>query len=263
MFKRFGAATFARPATVAFGSLLLVATAASGALAAELKVLGPVSLRAVLPELLPQFEKSSGHKVTLGYATLGAITERTSKGESADVVIVSPTQIQELEQQGKVLASSGVEIARVGYTVFVKKGALKPDLGSVDAVKSTLLAARSIALGDPARGGGSGVYLAGLIDRLGVAAEIKGKTKLYPSGTEVAESVAKGESEVGIGVASDANIVPGLDAIPLPTGAQSYSTYAAGVSMGSKDADAAKALIAFLTSPLVKQALTASGFEPR
>jgi molybdate transport system substrate-binding protein len=175
----------------------------------------------------------------------------------------SPAQIEELQKQRKLLAGSGVEIARVGYTAFVKKDASKPDLESVDALKRTLLAAKSIALGDPAAGGGSGVYLAGLMQRLELSADIKAKTKLFPSGTEVAEAVAKGETEIGIGVASDPKIVPGLDSIPLPADAQSYSRYVAGISSGSTQADVAKALIAFLTSPEVKPAWTAAGFEPR
>src|SRR5205807_8880224 len=167
-----------------------------------------------LPSLLPQFEKSSGHKVTVGYATLGDITKRLIEGEAADVVMVSPEQNEDLQKQGKLLAGSRVEIARVGFTVFVKKGAPKPDVGSVDALKRTLLAAKSIALGDPAAGGGAGVYTAGLMQRLGLAEEIKARTRLVRSGTEVAEAVAKGEVEIGIGVASDAAIIPGLDATP-------------------------------------------------
>ncbi|MDQ2953841.1 MAG: molybdate ABC transporter substrate-binding protein [Pseudomonadota bacterium] len=263
MFKHSVAATFGAVAGVAFSSLLLVATTPSPAPAAEITLQGPVSFRALFPELLPQFEKSSGHKVTAEYTTLGVITQRVIKGEAIDVPIVSGAQNEELEKQGKLLAGSRVEIARVGFTVFVKKGAAKPDLGSVDALKRALLAAKSIALGDPAAGGGAGVYTAGLMQRLGLSEEIKAKTKLMPSGTEVAEAVAKGETEIGIGVASDASIVPGLDSIPLPTEVQSYSLYVAGISSGSKQADAAKALIAFLTSPAVKQALTAKGFEPR
>jgi molybdate transport system substrate-binding protein len=261
MFKHSVAATFAAVASWALSSLLLVAATPSPARAAEIKMLGPVSFRALLPERVPQFEKSSGHKVAVEYATLGATTERVLKGEAVDVAIVAPAQIEQLQKEGKLIAGSGVEIARVGYTAFVKKGAPKPDLSSVDDLKRTLLAAKSIALGDPAGGGGSGVYLAGLMQRLGLSEQIKAKTKLFPSGTEVAEAVAKGDTEIGIGVASDAKIVPGLDSIPLPTGAQSYSLYVAGVSSGSKDANAGKALIAFLTSPAVKQAFTANGFE--
>jgi molybdate transport system substrate-binding protein len=259
--KRLIAPSRALAGAAVFGLLLATATH-SPVRAAEMKLLGPVSLRALLPELLPQFEKSSGHKVTVGYATLGAITERLIKGEATDVAILSPAQNEDLQKQGKLLPGSRVNIAQVGFTAFVKKGAAKPDLGSVDALKLTLLSAKSIALGDPAGGGASGVYLAGLMQRLDLSAAIKAKTKLFPSGTEVAEAVAKGDSEIGIGVGSDAKIVPGLDAISLPSGAQSYSLYVAGISSDSKEVDAAKALIAFLTSPAVKQALTASGFEP-
>jgi molybdate transport system substrate-binding protein len=258
MSKRFVAGTFVVAASTAFLCLLPMARLAH---AAEIKMLGPVSLRVVLPTVLPQFEQSSGHKVTVGYATLGDITKRLVDGEAVDVAMVSPQQNDELQKQGKLLPGSRAEIARVGFTVFVKKGAPKPDAGSVDALKRTLLEAKSIVLGDPAAGGGAGVYTAGLTQRLGLAEEIKSKTKLVRSGTEVAEAVAKGDADIGIGVASDAAIIPGLDATPLPAGAQSYSVYVAGVSSGSKQVDAAKALIAFLTSPAVKQAFSASGFE--
>jgi molybdate transport system substrate-binding protein len=261
MFKSSDAAIFSFVANAAFSSLLLIAATPSQAQAAEIKLLGPVSLRVVLPSLLPQFEKSTGNKVTVGYATLGDITKRLIEGEIADVAMVSPEQNAELEKQGKLLAGTHVEIARVGFAVFVKKGAPKPDVGTVDTLKRTLLAAKSIALGDPAAGGGAGVYTAGLMKRLGLTAEIQTRTKLVRSGTEVAEAVAKGEVEIGIGVGSDAAIIPGLDAFPLPTGAQSYSVYVAGISSASKQVDPAKALMAFLTSPAVKQALNANGFE--
>jgi molybdate transport system substrate-binding protein len=263
MFKHSVAATFTAVASGAFFSLLLVAATPSPARAAEIKLLSPVAFRVLLPELLPQFEKSSGHKVTVDFAVLGVITDRLLKGEAADVAIVSPAQNEELQKQGKLLAGNRVEISRVGFTAFVKKGATKPDLGSVDALKRTLLAAKSIALGDPARGGGAGVYAAGLMQRLGLSEDIKAKTQLQPSGTEIAQAVAKGETEIGIGVASDVAIVPGLEAIPLPAEVQSYSLYVAGIGSGSTQPDAAKALIAFLTSPGVKPAWTAGGFEPR
>ena len=256
MFKGSVAARFAR---AAFVSLLVVA--AVPAHAAEVKLLSPVSLRVLLPTLLPQFETSSGYKVTIGYDTLGAITKRLVEGEAVDVAMVSPAQIEDLQKQGKLLADTRVEIARVGFSVFVRKGAPRPDVGSIDALKRTLLAAKSIVLGDPAAGGGAGVYTAGLMQRLGLAEEIKARTRLVRSGTEVAETMAKGEAEIGIGVASDAAIIPGIEAIPLPSGAQSYSIYVVGISSGSKQVDAAKALIAFLTSPPAKQALTAGGFE--
>lgn len=242
-------------------AILLVTAMACTAHTAELKLLGPVSLRIVLPTQLQQFGTSSGHKVTVGYDTLGAITKRITEGEAVDVAMVSPAQIKDLQKQGKLLADNGAEIARVGFTVFVKKGTPRPDVSSVDALKRALLAANSIVLGDPAAGGGAGVFTAGLMQRLGVESDIKARTRLVRSGTEVAETVAKGEAEMGIGVASDAAIVPDIEAIVLPSPVQSYSVYVAGISAGSTQVDAAKDLIAFLTSPSVKQALTASGFE--
>ena len=153
-------------------------------------------------------------------------------------------------------------IARVGYTAFVKKATPKPDLSSVDALKRMLLAAKSIALGDPAAGGGRRRLPGRLDGTLGTSGRNKAEDQAAPSGTEVAEAVAKGDTEIGIGVASDAKIVPGLNSISLPAEAQSYSLYVAGISSGSTQADAAKALIAFLTSPAVKQTFTANGFEP-
>lgn len=143
----------------------------------------------------------------------------------------------------------------------MKKGAPNPDLASVDALKHTLLAAKSTVLGDLAPGGGAGVYTAGLMERLGLAADLEARIRLVKSGTEVAEAVAKDEAEIGIGIASDAAIVLGLDAFPLPTGAHSQSVYVAGISSGSKEVEAAKLLIVFLTSPPNRQALNASGFE--
>lgn len=259
MFRHSVVLTFA---IVAFSILPLMAAAAS-ARAAEIALLGPASFRVLFPELLSQFEKSSGHKVTAGYAPLGVITERVTKGEAVDVAIVSGKQNEELQKQGKLLAGSRVEIAQVGFTIFVKKGAAKPDLSSADALKRALLAAKSIAVGDPARGGGASLYTIGLLKRFGISEEVKAKSRLEASGTEIAEAVAKGESEIGIGVASDLSLVPGIEAVALPAEVQSYSLYVAGINADSKQPDAAKALIAYLTSPAVKQALTANGFEPR
>jgi molybdate transport system substrate-binding protein len=250
-------------AFMALSALLLVAATLSPARAAEIKLLGPASFRILFPALLPQFEKSSGNNVIAGYAPLGVITDRVMKGEAVDVAIVSGNQNEELEKQGKLLAGSRVEIAQVGFTVFIKKGAAKPDLSSVDALKRSLLAAKSIAVGDPARGGGASLYTIGLLKRLGISEEVKAKSRLEPSGTEIAEAVAKGETELGIGVASDLSLVAGIESVALPSEVQNYSLYVAGVNADSKQADAARALIAYLTSAAVKQALMANGFEPR
>ena len=263
MFGHPAASTFGALAGVAFSGLLLLATTPSRAQATEIQLLGPASFRVLFPTLLAQFAKSSGDHVTAGYAPLGVITERVSKGEAVDVAIVSGKQNEELEHQGKLLAGSRVEIAQVGFTVFIKKGATKPDLSSPDALKRALLAAKSIAVGDPARGGGASLYTIGLLKRLGISEDVKAKSRLEASGTEIAEAVAKGGAELGIGVASDLGLVAGIESVALPAEVQSYSLYVAGINAGSKNVEAAKALIAYLTSQAVKQALAANGFEPR
>jgi molybdate transport system substrate-binding protein len=247
----------------AFFGLLLIETMPSPARAAEITLLGPASFRVLFPKLLTQFEKSSGDYVTANYAPLGVITERVSKGEAIDVAIVSDKQNEELQKQGKLLAGSRTEIAQVGFTVFFKRGSPKPDLSSADALKRALMSANSIAVGDPARGGGASLYTIDLLKRLGISEEVKVKIRLEPSGTEIAEAVAKGEAELGIGVASDLSLVAGIESVALPPEVQSYSLYVAGINAGSQHVDAAKALIAYLTSGTVKQALTANGFEPR
>lgn len=216
--------------------------------------MGPASFRVLFPKLLRQFEESSGDRVTAGYAPLGVITERVIKGDAVDVAIVSGEQNEDLQKQGKLLAGSRVEIAQVGFTIFIKKGAPKPE--------HALLDAKSIAAGDPARGGGASLYTISLLKRLGIADEVKAKSRLEPSGTEIAEAVAKGETELGIGVASDLSLVADIESVALPAEVQNYSLYVAGINAVSQQIDGAKALIAYLTSP-VKQALTDNGFEPR
>src|ERR1043165_7978442 len=172
MFGHSIASGIAARASAVFSGLLLVVATSSAAPAAEIKLLGPASFRVLLPELLPQFAKSSGHQVTAAYAPLGVITDRVSKGELIDVAIVSGKQNEELQKQGKLIAGSRVEIAQVGFTVFVKKGSAKPDISSADALKRALLAAKSIAVGDPARGGGASLYTIDLLKRLGISEEV-------------------------------------------------------------------------------------------
>jgi molybdate transport system substrate-binding protein len=247
----------------AFSGLLLMETMPSPARATEITLLGPASFRVLFPKLLPQFEKLSGDTVTASYAPLGVIAERVSKGEAIDVAIVSGKQNEELQKQGKLLAGSRTEIAQVGFTVFVKRGSPKPDLSSADALKRALLAAKSIAVGDPARGGGASFYTIHLLKRLGISEEVKVNIRLEPSGTEIAEAVAKGEAELGIGVASDLSLVAGIESVALPAEVQNYSVYVAGINAGSQHVDTAKALIAYLTTARVRQALKANGFEPR
>jgi molybdate transport system substrate-binding protein len=230
--------------------------------AAEIKFLCPVAMTAVMSELIPQFERASSHKVTVEYATVGVITDRVLKGDAADVAVVSKQQAADLQKKGKIVAGSGVDIARVGYGVFVREGTRKVDIQSVDAFKRSLLAAKSITYVDPATGAPSGIYAARLMERLGVAAEVKPKTKLVKPGVEALEPVAKGDAEIGLGPTIAA--VPGVELVgPLPAEIQSYTEFAGGLLVASKEAEAGKALIALLTSPAGQSILRSKGFEPR
>jgi molybdate transport system substrate-binding protein len=183
-------------ATIALGVVLFGITAGTIARAAEIRLFCAVALHPAIDALIPGFEKSSGQKVAVTYETAGAVADRVQKGEAADIVINSVPMIDRLQAQGKVVAGSRVIIAKVGVGAFVRKGALKPDISSADAFKRSMLAARSIAYPDPARGGASGIYVASLLERLGVAAEMKPKAKLSTLGTLYA-SVANGEVEIG------------------------------------------------------------------
>src|SRR6266480_8091711 len=249
-------------AKIALGLALFGITAGSTARAAEIKLLCAVALQPAMVALIPDFEKSSGHKVTIAYGTAGAVAGRVQKGEAADNVISSVPLIDQLQAQGKVAAGSRVNIAKVGVGVFVRKGAAKPDIGSADAFKRSMLAARSIAYPDPAGGGASGIYVASLLERLGIAVEMKSKTKLFPPTEVLYASVASGDVEIGFNQVSEILAQPTVElAGPLPPEIQNYTQFAPGVVTGSSQTDAARALVTFLSSPAAQTALKAKGFE--
>ena len=248
-------------ATIALGLALHGITAGSTASAAEIKLLCAVALQPAMVALIPDFEKSSGHKVTIAYGTAGGVADRVQKGEAADIVISAAPLIDQLQAQGKVVADARVIIAKVGVGVFVRKSAAKPDISSADAFKRAMLAARSIAYPDPAGGGASGIYVASLLERLGIAAEMKPKTKLSTLETLYA-SVASGEVEIGFNQVSEILAQPTVELVgALPSAIQNYTQFAPGIVTGSSQTDAARALVTFLSSPPAQTALKAKGFE--
>jgi molybdate transport system substrate-binding protein len=243
-------------------SYLLLAASASGVLnAAEIKVLSGAVTKPVMNEIIPQFERSSGHKVTIDYAPTGpVIVNRIQKGEAVDVAIASQQAIADLEKQGRIAGGSPVDIAKNGVGVFVRKGAPKPDISSVEAFKRALLAAKSIAHADPARGGRTGVYVASLLDQLDIAAGIKSKITIFPPG--VFDTIAKGDVEIGIGGISEIITDPRVELVgPLPAAIQNYNQFTAGIVASSKEQDAGQALIQYLTSPAAAAVWKAKGYE--
>jgi molybdate transport system substrate-binding protein len=241
---------------------VMAAGAPRGAAGAEIKVLTAGAFKQVLLALLPDFERTSGNKVTVENDTVGALTKRIAGGEVFDLAVLTPKAVDDLAKEGKFVAGSRANLARVGVGVVVKDGTPKPDISSVAAFKQALLAAKSVAYIDPAAGGSSGIYVAGLLDKLGIAAEVKPKAKLIPGGA-VAEHVAKGEAELGIHQISEILPVKGVTLVgPLPAEIQNYTVYAAGVGAQAKESDAAKALLKTLTSPAAAEVLKSKGMEP-
>jgi molybdate transport system substrate-binding protein len=248
-------------ATIALGLASFGTIAGSPARAAEIKLLSAVALHPAIDVLIPDFEKSSGHKVTVAYGNAGAILDRFQKGEAADLMINAAPLMDQLRAQGKVVAGDRIIIAKVGVSAFVRKGAPKPDISSADAFKRSMLAARSITYPDPAGGGASGIYLAGLLDRLGIAGEMKPKTKLSPAGAVLYASVANGEVEIGFNQISEVLAQPSVEFVgPLPSEIQNYTEFVPGIVTGSSQADAAKALVTFLSSPAAQPVFKAKGF---
>ena len=229
--------------------------------AAEIKVLTTGAFKQVVVALVPEFEKATGHKVVLDNGTVGQLQKRVDAGEAFDVLVLSPKGIEDYIKSGKIAAGSNANLAKVGVGVMVKEGAPKPDISSVEAFKQALLKAKSVGYIDPASGGSSGIYVAGLLDKLGIADQIKPKAKLQKGG-HVSDLVKAGEAEIGIHQISEIVGQPGVTLVgPLPKEIQNYTTYAVGVSAAAKQAEAAKAFIKVLTGPSAAAALKSVGME--
>jgi molybdate transport system substrate-binding protein len=240
---------------------LLLAGSAS---AAEVKVMISGGLTAAYKALIPEYEHASGNTVVTAYGpsmgtTQNAIPVRLERGEPVDVLILVGYALDDLIKKGKAVADSKVDLVRSPIAIAVRAGAPKPDIGSVDALKRTLLAAKSVAYSDSA----SGVYVSTeMFSKLGIADEMKDKAKMIPA-TPVGEIVAKGEAEIGFQQMSELMPVSGIDIVgPLPAEVQKITVFSAGVSATSKEPDAAKSLIKFLSSQQAAPVLVKSGLDP-
>src|SRR5262245_33050539 len=145
------------------------------AAAAELKVFSTIGVQAALEELTPKFEQASGHKLVIAWNTAAVLVKRMQAGETADVVVLTRASLDTLAKEGKAVAEP--TFASSGMGLVVKKGAAKPDISTADTFKRALLSATTIAYSDPAHGGASGVYLAKLLERMGIADQVKAKTR--------------------------------------------------------------------------------------
>jgi molybdate transport system substrate-binding protein len=228
---------------------------------ADVKILTAGAMKAVVLELVPQFEKETGHKAVVDNDTAGGLARRIQGGETFDLAVITPGVLNDLAGKGKVVGDTRANVARVGVGVVVKEGAPAPDVSNVDAFKKALLTAKTVAYIDPASGGSSGIYLTGLFDKLGIAADIKPKAKLKQGGY-VADLIASGEAEIGLHQISEILPVKGVKLVgPLPAEIQNYTTYAAAVSVDAKQPDAARAMIKLLTGPPADSVLKMRGME--
>lgn len=235
--------------------MMLLAGMAHGA---EIKVMASAAMKEAYLELVPAFERATGHKVVTIWAPSVQMMRRLKEGETVDLVIMSRGSIDELVKLGNIVPESRVDLAKSGVGVAVRAGAPKPDIGSAEALKRALLAAKSIAYST----GPSGLYLAGLFERMGIAEELKPKIRQV-QGEPVGAVVARGEAEIGFQQVSELLPVAGIDFLgPLPAEIQQITVFSAGRHVGAKEPDAAKALVDFIASPSAVPVIKKTGMEP-
>ena len=236
--------------------LLAGAWLSSEASAADITLMCPPPMRAVITDLAAAFERASGHRVTIVLAPSKAIIARLEAGETVDIAILTAPATDALIKSGRL--ARRVDLARSTIGVAVRHGAPKPDVGSADAFRHTLLAAKSFARND---GADSGIYMKELIERLGIAEQMKPKTTLVPSGY-VAELVARGEVELGAQQVSELMSVAGVDVTPLPAELRHVMVFSAGIAATPASPAAVDALLEFLGAPAAVPVIRAKGLDP-
>jgi len=247
--------------TVACAAVAIAMTM-NHATAAEINFLCAPALQPAIQNLVPEFEKATGHKVKIVYGSIGINASRVRNGEEADLAIVSPQQWQALRDEGKLGSSECRVIGKVGIGIFVKKGAARPNVSSTDALKLTLMQARSIAVGDlktPV-----GAYMLPLFDRLGLKNDIDSKLLLRPPGnpSPTIEAVIKGEADIGFSQMSEILASPVVDAAGLlPVDIQNFTIFTAAIPAQAKQAAAANDLIEFLRTPGAVALLRSKGID--
>ncbi len=232
--------------------------------AAEIHVVSSGGFAAAYRALAPEFERETGNTLVVGWGpsmgqTVDAVPARLARNEPVDVLIMVGYALRQLVDQGKVVAASRVDLAQSGIGVVVRAGAPRPDIGTVDALQRTLLAAKSIAYSDSA----SGVYIQNeMFKRMGIADQVAGKARMIPA-EPVGAVVARGDAEIGFQQISELRPIKGIDLVgPLPPAVQQITVFSAGVLSNSREPEAAEALIQFLASPAAAGAIAESGMEP-
>jgi len=243
----------------ALGAALIALFAALPAEGAELRILSAGAAKPVIGDVIPGFEQKSGHKIVAEFMPVGPIMKRLAEGEQRDIVVLSAETMSEGAAKGWIAAASVTEVGRVGMGVAVREGAAAPDITTTDAFKKTLLAAKSVVYVDPTRGT-SGKHFASVLEKLGIAAEMKPKT-IIKDGGYVAEAVAKGEAELAVHQITEILPVKGIKLVgPLPPELQKVTIYQAAATTKARDAEAAKAFLDNLKAAEVRALAVKKGF---
>ena len=227
--------------------------------ASELQLIAGGSLAGLFNELGPQFEKASGHKLSIHFDSTPNIIARVNSGAAFDVAVVPVDVFKDAAAKRRFSPGPTVDIARVGYGVIVRAGAPKPDISTPDAFKKALLDAKSIA-SVPASA--AGAYIAKVYERLGIGEDMKAKTRVQSGPTAIAPAVAKGEAELGIFLTNVFNTA-GVELVgPFPADLQQELLFASAIATDAGERDAAKALIDYLKTPAAIAAIKAAGMTP-
>jgi molybdate transport system substrate-binding protein len=242
-----------------FGLAMMLATHVPAG-AAEIKVISSNALKTTLEQLAPAFEKATEHKLAFTWGAAVPLKAEIEKGAPFDLAVLTTAAIDDLARQGKLVAATRAALANSGAGVAVRKGAPKPDITTVEAFKSALLNARSVAY---VKQGGTGIYLKALLARLGVADALKDKLKLLPPENPAAYAVANGEAEIGMTQISEILPYTGAELVgPFPNEIQLTTSFAAAVGANARQPEAAAALIKFLTAPSAAPVFKAKGLDP-
>jgi molybdate transport system substrate-binding protein len=231
----------------------------------DIKVLSTTAMKTVFEALSSDFERTTGNRLAVELGPSLVLEKRLGEGETADVAIVSEAGAKGLVASGRIVAGSVVGVAHSSLGVAVRKGAPKPDISSAEAFKQTMLAAKSVALSKPVGGGQSGVHMAKVFERLGIAEAMQSKSKYGAGGAKGLAGlvVLRGEADLGIQQIAELLAVADIDFVgPLPPELQSVTPFVAGIPVNASQAEAARTAIDFLTSADAKRVIKAKGLDP-
>jgi molybdate transport system substrate-binding protein len=243
--------------------IVLATFAAATANAAEVKVISAGAVRSVVGGMIDAYASKSGVKFTFTTGSTGVLRKIIASGEPADLIIASGPLMAELEATGKMTPGSRVDLGRIGLGVVVRDGATAPNVSTPDSLKRALIAAKSIAYTDPARGGTSTLHLMKIAEQFGIAAEVKTKGVFATGGNDAVAKVGEGKAEIAVVLISEVSAAKGARlAGPLPKELQLYTIYAAAIPLSSTDPANARALVTELISPTLRKRWEEAGWEP-